>query len=1009
MQPCCLSLGPTASLRPFSGHGLASPTESIPNSIAFRQPSGGWSIHANLPPAPLSFHQPEQLVGYETALVGGPTRKRALGALDAGPHSSPTDDGGRYKYRPVRRRLSLELCNEEGSDQPPVSVSMLRAGSPDCERMWDRVRPNATQRLVPRAEPVIYASPHHAGDVPRDVSAVAGGRGTSSRAGGVRRRHDAAAPGEHVTVRVGARRGAGGHGEGGARSGVGASASPPRSLGAAGDAGRWVGTPFTTHTLGSRGASTRHYQNIAASDFDILPGAVALTKHYTEDIFFQYPNKTVSSGFRYLDHPLVAHIVPYIRRPSRRSTVSPEYLAAMVRRALPIFKTHFQNYTSAPKSALLNQFISALHGLGKLLPDELAVALNRLILPDIHATNNQLPINFELPTFPSLPKNTPVETYEYSDDERLAMSHFNDPVFKHIFPFWRRPEIIEETDPDHIAALLARFRLGISAFLHWIIGVREAAPSTSFAPIVAVAIQNTALAVKMLPQNAETRSWLDALPEFPEYQELEFPALAFPPNESVGFPPKWQPSPDPSPSESPGSNSSFLHNEALQAPQPLSVHGPGEDPNRGSKPSSSSEIYVKDNGMSAYKPNNGMIRTDPHIPDDNDDVPEAIVVPDVIDRSTERPLHTYDTETPVLRIVAPESYEVTSARNEPNNNKNNGMIRTDPHIPDENDDVPEAIVVPSAIDRDTERTLQTRDTETPVVRIGSSGSCTYPEPISARNEQSNNAAMMSVNPAVLDKNDDLVLGGATEKSEVNHDPSNETPAVHASNRNSTPAAATEPSAMRNAVHRSFPTSAAHEHNEALASTASQIFQFLTELQQHTTDITIWPRPIGFMDGTERRRRAKHLSSLAKYSYFAECFREKAPGRMWIGMFVTPIGRNFGEPAERHVWAAIIISPEAPAQGKKLLIYDSEGPDVDFQQCRAKEALRNPIQLGIWQQQKTPFAELWRSNYDPETVDQKQCLKDTREFLLRAVKRPPCVKAGPDGETVIDGFQRVSFL
>jgi hypothetical protein len=42
-------------------------------------------------------------------------------------------------------------------------------------------------------------------------------------------------------------------------------------------------------------------------------------------------------SFRYLDHPLVAHLVPYIRRPCRRTTVSPAYLAAIVRRALPIF------------------------------------------------------------------------------------------------------------------------------------------------------------------------------------------------------------------------------------------------------------------------------------------------------------------------------------------------------------------------------------------------------------------------------------------------------------------------------------------------------------------------------------------------------------------------------------------------------------------------------------------------------------------------------------------------
>lgn len=123
-----------------------------------------------------------------------------------------------------------------------------------------------------------------------------------------------------------------------------------------------------------------------------------------------------------------------------------------------------------------------------------------------------------------------METYQYSDDERLSMSPFNDPVFKHIFPFWRHPEIVQNTDPAHIPALLAYFRLGISAFVSshaylvrhidfvQLREIRQIAPSQSFAPIVAAAIRNTALAVKMFPQDAETRLWLADLPEISEHQ-----------------------------------------------------------------------------------------------------------------------------------------------------------------------------------------------------------------------------------------------------------------------------------------------------------------------------------------------------------------------------------------------------------------------------------------------------------------------------------------------------------
>ncbi|KAJ7815373.1 hypothetical protein B0H14DRAFT_2603484 [Mycena olivaceomarginata] len=89
-------------------------------------------------------------------------------------------------------------------------------------------------------------------------------------------------------------------------------------------------------------------------------------------------------------------------------------------------------------------------------------------------------------------------------------------------------------------------------------------------------------------------------------------------------------------------------------------------------------------------------------------------------------------------------------------------------------------------------------------------------------------------------------------------------------------------------------------------------------EQSSEHITIWPHPIGFAKGTKRLNWIKDFPYLAEYSYFAECFRKKAPGRMWVGLFVTAIESWVGKKvlAEWHVWAAIIISPEAPATGKK---------------------------------------------------------------------------------------------
>ncbi|KAJ7852192.1 hypothetical protein B0H14DRAFT_3137176 [Mycena olivaceomarginata] len=205
------------------------------------------------------------------------------------------------------------------------------------------------------------------------------------------------------------------------------------------------------------------------------------------------------------------------------------------------------------------------------------------------------------------------------------------------------------------------------------------------------------------------------------------------------------------------------------------------------------------------------------------------------------------------------------------------------------------------------------------------------------------------------------------------------------------------------------------------STNIQIRQFLGSLQRLSHDIngseqssehiTIWPHPIGFAKGTKRLNWIKDFPYLAEYSYFAECFRKKAPGRMWAGLFVAAIESWVGKKvlAEWHVWAAIIISPEAPATGKKLLIYDCDGEDVDFGHCRAREALPLSIQHDFWRQKKMPFTELWRSIYNPETFGQNQCMKNTCEFLIHTVTSPPRITVGPDGEEVIDGFRRVLCL
>ncbi|KAJ7838713.1 hypothetical protein B0H13DRAFT_2418947 [Mycena leptocephala] len=197
------------------------------------------------------------------------------------------------------------------------------------------------------------------------------------------------------------------------------------------------------------------------------------------------------------------------------------------------------------------------------------------------------------------------------------------------------------------------------------------------------------------------------------------------------------------------------------------------------------------------------------------------------------------------------------------------------------------------------------------------------------------------------------------------------------------------------------------------STNVQIRAFLADLRLLAASNTtaVWPCPIGFSTGTERLSWVAQFPYLAEYSYVDECFREQGPGPVWMGMFITPIETWVGKSklAEWHVWAAVIISPEAPGRGKKLLSYDCDGDDVDFQSCRVRDALPLSFQRKLSRRKSPAFVELWRSTYDASTFGRRQCMKNTCNFLIQAVNSPPRVITGSDGSQFIDGFLRVHYL
>ncbi|KAJ7850527.1 hypothetical protein B0H14DRAFT_3664821 [Mycena olivaceomarginata] len=213
------------------------------------------------------------------------------------------------------------------------------------------------------------------------------------------------------------------------------------------------------------------------------------------------------------------------------------------------------------------------------------------------------------------------------------------------------------------------------------------------------------------------------------------------------------------------------------------------------------------------------------------------------------------------------------------------------------------------------------------------------------------------------------------------------------------------------------------------STNLQIRQFLGSLQrlsnyinggeQSSDHITIWPHPIGFANGIKRLNWTKDFPYLAEYSYFAECFRKKAPGRMWAGLFVTAIESWVGKKvlAEWHVWAGHHHQSKSTGHGEEtahirlrrgrrgLWPLSCQGGPPSFHTARflgtEKDAVRGIVAFQlrsgnlVSRRQTLQLKNTRTSHVVPETFRQNQCMKNTCEFLIHTVRSPPRITVGPD--------------
>jgi hypothetical protein len=102
-------------------------------------------------------------------------------------------------------------------------------------------------------------------------------------------------------------------------------------------------------------------------------------------------------SFRYLDHPAITSLVPYIRRGNHSHAANPAYLAELVDRALPVIvcnpffwcislcflfqykQIHSENATNIPGSDLLDTFLAAIISLAYKVNNKAALVIVNLL------------------------------------------------------------------------------------------------------------------------------------------------------------------------------------------------------------------------------------------------------------------------------------------------------------------------------------------------------------------------------------------------------------------------------------------------------------------------------------------------------------------------------------------------------------------------------------------------------------------------------------------------------
>ncbi|KAJ7747052.1 hypothetical protein B0H16DRAFT_1462276 [Mycena metata] len=208
----------------------------------------------------------------------------------------------------------------------------------------------------------------------------------------------------------------------------------------------------------------------------------------------------------FLDHPFVADLIPLVRRRARLLAHSPGAIKHLLIRAMPIFKTFWENSKATPSSPLLDSLITGFCALSRMASLEVSNAVCHWLQADKHHAETAVPVIFSFNEYGCFPSDLQIETYPYGPDEREALLPLLHPDFIGMFPLLRQPGMIRLQNGHKF---YARIKTAALYIINWY--CEQEGP---LHPLQQSAIKTFSFCLVRGFQSSEVSAWLEILPDF---------------------------------------------------------------------------------------------------------------------------------------------------------------------------------------------------------------------------------------------------------------------------------------------------------------------------------------------------------------------------------------------------------------------------------------------------------------------------------------------------------------